>query len=341
MATKIKDYSYDCLQAVQGSHNLHLFFAPAKEIFEFVSINQKEEDSEDGYQRAASPARTAAIARFVDNGNVLPLSILITLEKRAVTLQGEKITIKVGKKSGWVIDGQHRLIGAMKAKTDILLPVVAFVGLSVDEQIYQFVTVNKEAKGVPTSLYYSLLKKLPPKLSPAELAKERASDIAHMLRSDENSPFSGRIVSTTSPKNGQLSLVNFVRKIAPLVREDNGLLGTYSLEDQLKVIDNFYLSVRNVFPKEFAGADPVFFQTIGFGALFNFFPVLFAATLQQKSGFTVSDVTEVLKTIEHVDVSQWKRAGTGNAAEMQTGKDIVEEFRQLFNVKGSHSSLKL
>ncbi|MEK7919214.1 DGQHR domain-containing protein [Burkholderia contaminans] len=340
MTTKPKEYTYDCLEAEQNGHKLHLFFAPAKEIYSFVSVNQKEEDADEGYQRAASPARTSAITRFVNSGNVIPLSILITLEKKAATFDKGEITIKAGKKSGWVIDGQHRLIGSMNANDDVLLPVVAFIGLSIDEQIQQFVTVNKEAKGVPTSLYYSLLKKLPPKLSPAELAKERAADIALALRADENSPFSARIVSTTAPKNGQLSLVNFVRKIAPIIREDTGLLGTYNLEDQVKIIDNFYVALRNVFPTDFASADPVFFQTIGFGGLFNFFPTLFSFTLGEKQSFAIADVTEVLGAISHVDVSQWKKSGTGNAAEISLGKDLVEEFRQ-YAVKGSHGGLKL
>lgn len=340
MTVKAKEYTYNCLEAEQNGHKLHLFFAPAKEIYNFVSVNQKEEDADEGYQRVASPARTAAISKFVDAGNVIPLSILITLEKRAANFERGKLTIKAGKKSGWIIDGQHRLVGSMKAKSNILLPVVAFIGLSIDEQIQQFVTVNKEAKGVPTSLYYSLLKKLPPKLSPAELAKERAADIGIALRNDENSPFAGRIVSTTAPKNGQLSLVNFVRKVSPLVREDNGLLGAYSLEDQAKIIDNFYVALRNVFPKDFSGADPVFFQTIGFGGLFNFFPAVFSYTLKEKQSFAVADVTEVLGAISHVDVSQWKKIGTGNAAEMSVGKDLGAEFRQLA-VKGGHSGLKL
>jgi hypothetical protein len=211
----------------------------------------------------------------------------------------------------------------------------------LDEQIQQFVTVNKEAKGVPTSLYYSLLKKLPPKMSPTELAKERSADIALALRADESSPFSARIVSTTSPKNGQLSLVNFVRKIAPLVREDTGLLGTYSLEDQVKIIDNFYRAIRNVFAKDFSGADPVFFQTVGFGGLFNFFPILFSATLSEKQSFAVADVTSVLKLIGHTDTSQWKKNGTGSAAEISLGKDLIAEFKQFFSTEGSHTTLKL
>ncbi|HCN72328.1 MAG TPA: hypothetical protein DIS96_11670 [Pusillimonas sp.] len=339
---KSKGYSYQCLRSEQNGHALYLFFAPAKEIFEFVSVNQKEEDVDGGYQRAASPARTAAITKFIEAGNVLPLSILITLPTRYTSFDDNVISITGTKKSGWVIDGQHRLIGAMKAEKDILLPVVAFIGLSTMEQIQQFVTINREAKGVPTSLYYSLLKKLPAKISPAEVSKERAADIAMTLRNNENSPFSSRIVSTTSPKNGQLSLVNFVRKIAPLVREDTGLLGTYSLEDQVKIIDNFYLAIRNIFANEFKQSDPVFFQTIGFGGLFNFFPVLFGSTLRDKQSFAVADITDMLGAIAHIDVSLWKKNGTGNAAELQLGKDIAEEFRQYAqSTAGTSNSLKL
>jgi len=336
-----RGHSYDCLNATQNGTNLYLFFAPAKEIFTFVSVNQKQEDADEGYQRAASPARTRAIAKYVDAGNSLPLSILITLERRAATVDGKKITIKVGKKSGWVIDGQHRLIGAMQAGKEILLPVVAFIGLSVESQIQQFVTVNKEAKGVPTSLYYSLLKKLPARMTSAETSKERAADIAVALRRDESSAFASRIVSTTSPKNGQLSLVNFVRKVAPLVKEDTGLLGSYSLEDQAKIIDNYYLSVRNVFGPSFNLPDSVFFQTVGFGGLFNFFPALFSFTLKEKQSFAVADVTEVLSAISHIDVEQWRNGGTGSSAELAVGKDLVEEFRQSASTVDGQSGLKL
>jgi len=340
MTTKPKEHSYPCIVGNQNGRSLYMFFASAKDIYSFVSVNQKEEDEDKGYQRVASPARTASISKFVDNGNSIPLSLLITLEKRAATFDGNEIKIKGGKKSGWVIDGQHRLIGSMLAQTEILLPVVAFIGLSIDEQIQQFVTVNREAKGVPTSLYYSLLKKLPARMSPADMAKERAADIAIALRNDESSPFSSRIVSTTSPKNGQLSLVNFVRKLAPLVREDSGLLGTYSLEDQIKVIDNFYQAMKNVFPKEFQSTNPIFFQTIGFGALFNFFPTLFSASLKDKQSFAVADVTEVLGAISHIDVSKWK-GSTGSAAEIAVGKDLTEEFRQYSSTSPGSHVLKL
>jgi DGQHR domain-containing protein len=102
---------------------------------------------------------------------------------------------------GWVIDGQHRLAGAEVASrggTDIELPVIAFIGLSEPRQVEQFVTINREAKNVPTSLYLDLLRLLPNR-KPADVAKERAADLATQLRRDEESPFFESIVVTTSP----------------------------------------------------------------------------------------------------------------------------------------------
>lgn len=340
--TRAAKLSYECIYCDQNGRGLYLFFAPAKELFEFVSINQKVEDADGGYQRAASPARTRAITRYVEAGNNIPLSILVTLDKTRAKFSDGKIEIAKEKSSGWVIDGQHRLIGAMQASKQIMLPVAAFIGLGDEEQIQQFVTINKEAKGVPTSLYYSLLKNLPPKHSPADMAKERAADIALQLRSDETSPFAGRIVSTTAPKAGQLSLVNFVRKIAPIVKEDTGLLGTYSLEEQSKIINNFYLAARNVFGKTFDANDSVFFQTVGFGGMFNFFSTLFSYTLKEHKAFTVADVTKALSIIEHVDPLLWKKGGSGSAAEIAIGKDLVEELRELTQGAGSpQSTIKL
>lgn len=339
--TNSSKLSYKVLSADQNGRRIYSFFAPAEEIFSFVSINQKDEDKDGGYQRAASPARTRSITNFVQAGNTLPLSILLTLEASAVEVKDGQISIKKSKKSGWVIDGQHRLVGAMNAGINLPLPCIAFVGLSEEEQIQQFVTINKEAKGVPTSLYYSLLKRLPPKHSPADNAKERASDVALMLRADEESPFNGRIVSTTSPKQGQLSLVNFVRKVAPLLREDNGLLGTYEVDDQVKIINNYYVACRNIFPSHFNAVDSAFFSTVGFGGMMNVFPQIFTNTLTAYKTFKVSDVEKVLGAISHVDPGTWKRNGTGNAAEMALGRDLLEELRSFSEDKSKSVTIAL
>lgn len=337
----VPQYEYTCVKGTQGKHELILFFAPAKELWNCVAINQKQEDEEGGYQRATSASRVAAISRYVDADNQIPLSVLVSFQQSAVSHQGNKIRIPGKKTSGWVIDGQHRLAGASHAEKEIVLPVVAFVGLSVEAQIQQFVTINREARGVPTSLYYSLLKRLPAKLNAAEVAKERAADIGQQLKVDDEGPFGGRIVSTTSPKTGQLSLTNFVRKVAPLVADDK-LLGAFSVEEQARIIANFYIAVRNVFTKAFDRPDSVFFQTIGFGALFNFFPIVFSSCLAESKSFAVADVTKVLKRIDHIDVEAWRSMGTGNSVELLVGNDLKTELRALTSgAAGSGTTIRL
>jgi hypothetical protein len=90
-------------------------------------------------------------------------------------------------------------------------------------QIEQFVTINSEARGVPTSLVYDLISYLPSKINPNDIARERAIEIAKEIRKTPGAALQNRIVTTSSPKNGQVSLTNFVRKVQPLVhpeRED-------------------------------------------------------------------------------------------------------------------------
>lgn len=154
------------------------FSARASDLWKIVSINQKIEDKDEGYQRTLSASRVRRIKQYIEGGNALPTSILVSFDRFTLSEDGLTLTVPNHTGAGWVIDGQHRLAGAHEANKPIDLPVIAFLGLDVDEQIFQFVTINKEAKGVPTSLYYDLLKHLPPEKKPAEVAKEKAADIA-------------------------------------------------------------------------------------------------------------------------------------------------------------------
>src|SRR5205823_11173032 len=96
--------------------------------------------------------------------NSIPVGIVVSLNEAKFDRAKGHLSIPAGEDIGWVIDGQHRLAGAHRAAQediDIELPVIAFVGLDDDNQIRQFVTINREGKGVPTSLVLDLLKRLP------------------------------------------------------------------------------------------------------------------------------------------------------------------------------------
>ncbi|WP_346316530.1 DGQHR domain-containing protein [Chitinophaga sp. YIM B06452] len=320
---------FPCHTFLQGDKTLVFFSADPKVMWQVLSINRKVEDKNEGYQRALSQSRVGAISRFIDSGNYLPQSLLISLDNsEVVEKEGQKvIKIPNSPDSGWVIDGQHRFAGAKNAKKNILLPFIAFIGLDLIDQIQLFISINKEAKGVPSSLYLDLLRVLPNQYkSVAEISKERASDIGTELKKDEDSPFYARIVVTTAPKQGEISLTNFVRKVTPLIQPGKGILNAFTQVEQRAIINNYFIGIRNVFNKEYKRTDSIFFQTLGFGGLLNALPSFFSYTLKEYSGFTAADITKVFKKIDYFDFSTWHSKGTGNSAEIEAGNDLVMEL---------------
>ncbi|MBI5409366.1 MAG: DGQHR domain-containing protein [Nitrospirae bacterium] len=337
MANKIKT---KVLSFSQGHHKLVFFCLDASHIWNNFAINRRVEDKDEGYQRTLSPSRVKKIAKYVSGGNTLPLSILVSLEKGKYRLENDFILLNNEPDIGWIIDGQHRVAGAHESKAKVILPVIAFLELNPEEQIRQFVTINKEAKGVPTSLYYDLLKHLPIG-TPSERAKERAVDIADTLKQDEESSFFGRIVSITSPQKGELSLATFTKKIAPLVFENRGFLASYSMNEQVKIIDNYYKALKNTFPKYYKDDDSVFFKTTGFGALIRVLTTVFSYCLKIKKGFTVAEIGDILNEVNHFNFDNWKKIGTGNAAEIQAADDLRTELEESLSTESDESRIRL
>jgi DGQHR domain-containing protein len=325
-----------CLEFQQGNKTLVGFSANAKLMWNVLSINRKIEDKDEGYQRSLSGSRVKSIAKYIDSGNTIPQSLLITLDDAELIQKAGKtfIRIKNHRDAGWVIDGQHRFAGAYTARKDINLPFVAFIGLEIEEQIQLFININQLAKGVPSSLYLDLLRNLPNK-TPQEQAKERAADLGGELKKDEDSPFYAKIVITTSPKKGEISLTNFVRKVTPLIQPGKGILNAFTEAEQRGIIANYFTALKNIFPKEFNRIDSIFFQTLGFGALMNALPTFFSICLRVHAGFAVEDATKVFKKIDYFDFSTWHSKGTGSAAEIEAGNDLSTELNAMFEISAN------
>jgi DGQHR domain-containing protein len=332
--------SFQCLPVAQGAHTLYMFNAKAATLWPIVQINTKEEDKEEGYQRVLSPSRVRSIASYIRDKNPIPLSILLTFEKADVSNDGHTLKVPNIPNAAWLIDGQHRLAGAHQSQSDIELPVIAFIGLDIESQIQQFITINREAKGVPTSLYYDLLKHIPIK-KPQDVANERAANLANDLKRDEESPFFGKIVVTSTARVGQLSLNNFVRKMSPLLMDPRGILAVYTASEQAQILSNYYKGLQNAFPKEFNKPNSVFFQTLGFGALINAFPLFLNLSIKNYGKFRIEDVTAAFNEIRHFDFSSWDRYGSGSAAEIQAGEDLQTELNAAFTTIDSGGSIQL
>ncbi len=331
---------YRSISVKQHDYVLYLFSASAKVLFDILDINQRDSDKDEGYQRTLSVSRVRSISDFVDEKRAIAPAIVVSLQDAKFDEKTGELLIPNRSDSGWVIDGQHRLVGAAKASKDIELAVVAFLDLDIDSQIFQFVTINRTAKGVPTSLYYDLLKHLPQSKNPREVAQDRAADIAHELRHDEDSPLFNRITVVLPPKPGQtISLTNFVRKVAPLVQTEpvRSSISSFNVHEQTKIIDNYFKGLREHEPELFRYSPSIVFRTVGFGALLNALSTLFSLAITHQQGFRVEDVVAVFNKV-NFNFSNWENVGSGNAAEMQAGKDLEEMARYAYETDSDDSS---
>jgi DGQHR domain-containing protein len=324
-----RKYTIPCTKLTQGNHAMYLFPISAKKLWTLVQIDRRQEDKDIGYQRALSESRVNKIAKYLDGGHAIPGAILISFDKAEETDDGSSLLIRNEFDAGWVIDGQHRLAGAHKASVDVEVPVVALLGLSLTEQIDFFITINREQKGVPASLYYDLLKHLPKTKTEAEAIQERSADLANTLRKDPDSPFHQRIVVTTSPKQGNLSLTNVVRKLTPHLKRE-GRLAQFNDEVRAAILNNIYRALEQTFPREYQRPDTVFFRTIGFGAMMNSLPVIIDTTIRLAGAidFRVPAIKDTLKLLGSFDFKGWREMGTGTAAEKQASDDLTETLSE-------------
>jgi DGQHR domain-containing protein len=340
--------SFQAVPIRQGNHTLYSFSEKASGLWSFVSINRREENKDEGYQRVLSNSRVRAVADYILARNIIPGSIIIALDEGSFDETKGLLRIKAGKDVGWVIDGQHRLAGAHLASqegVDMELNVIALLDFGEQKQIEQFITINREGKNVPTSLYLDLLKRLPHTKKPAEVAAERAADIANELRRNKDSLFYGRISVTTSPRQGQqVSMVNFVRKLTPLVNPERGLLNGCTLPQQIDIVENYFTALRTVYPEEWNKTDSIFFKTVGFGALWNVFEDIFKECTMHGEGFRVRDIEYVLEPLRNFDFAQWASKGTGSKAEIEAAKDFQVDLARTIEkrrARGAGKQIKL
>jgi len=134
-------------------------------------------DISNTYQRLLDPSRIQSIKRYLEGGGFFPNSIIINLTrplKAIQTLGTAKHKITTGTSepvvvtfppyygSAWIIDGQHRLYGYADSpfKATETLPVVALVGLDVEDQARVFLDINQNQKTIASDLRWDLYEDL-------------------------------------------------------------------------------------------------------------------------------------------------------------------------------------
>jgi len=284
-----------------------------EELFRISTVSRREEDKERGFQRLLNVRRASQIASYIDRQQGLIPNNLIVAFDESVEYKDGKLHILDSPTAALIIDGQHRMWGLHMAKLDLPVAVVGFIGLAPARQKELFITINKYQKGVPASLYLDLLPEIK-ELLEVDTVEMRAIDLVKRLNEDETSPWYDQI-NITGEGKGLISLVNFVRKLKPLL--DQPWLSQFYLEEQYQLLYNYFSAVQNVFLDQWKDKSSLIRKTVGFGALMEILPEVFSTTTREKSGeFTIQAVTGILKLIDDFEFNKdTLGAGSGTAAE--------------------------
>lgn len=206
---EMKDTKVPATRGKLGGKYFYSFVTTPRHLLKIAFVNHRTLDDPEGhptYQRLIQKSRLKAIGKFISDGGFFPNNLLINFVKapRFDILQKDTLTdVHFGNlylpstyKSAWVIDGQHRLYGYAGLPEEYLdqkLVVVAFEGISKEEEANMFVTINHEQKSVPKNLLDDLEGQLKwGSDNPSERIGALAARVIHQMNRELSSPLYGR-----------------------------------------------------------------------------------------------------------------------------------------------------
>jgi DNA sulfur modification protein DndB len=251
----------DAIKIAYNDGEYYLASFCAKDLFNLTAVTRAEEDTETGYQRTLSKGRVNKIAAYLDDGHMIPGSLILSSIAKNVDYNSKtkKLTIEKVDSSLLVIDGQHRLYGSYKCQEDVYLPVCIFFGLDKGTEVQYFLDVNGYQMGVPKTLRLEL-----EKFSADENSEEfLLKNLFDELDDNPSSPLSGKM-SRTKSVSGKLSHVAFQSGIKPFLSK--APFNVFSLEQKKKILINFLqaleIIVVDIFGDNKKISNSAFFQAV-------------------------------------------------------------------------------
>nr|WP_228733814.1 DGQHR domain-containing protein [Xanthomonas euvesicatoria] len=192
-----------------GGKYFYSFVSTPRHLLRISFVNHRSLDDPEGhptYQRMIQKSRLRSIGSYIQNGGIFPNNLLINFNKPPrfdITHKDSSTDVHFGSlhlpntyKSAWIIDGQHRLYGYASLPDfylDQKLVVVAFEGISKEEEAKMFVTINHEQKSVPKNLLDDLEGQLKwGSENPGERIGALAARAIQNMNKDASSPLHAR-----------------------------------------------------------------------------------------------------------------------------------------------------
>lgn len=297
----------------------------AKEIVKIATVSRIDENAEKGYQRHLDQKRVKEIASYINNGNLIPGSIILSVQKGCeAKYDREKKELDINLPEGnflFVIDGQHRLYGASLCEQDVNLSICIFTGLDIKQEIQYFLDINSNQRGVAKTLRLELLKFLAEPESKDEIRNRLFAD----LNADINSPLFNKMSPTISVE-GKLTHVPFQEAIDPLL--NGNVLNKFDYESKKILIVNYLVAVEHMLEKMEGNSNRIT-NAMFFQAIFKVFDDVCSMSLTHYKNYKESSFIEILEGITLLDFTKF--AGSNN----QTKNAMVKEMKDLLSIKSN------
>jgi len=297
----------------QGNQDFLCGTAKVQDILRQGKVDEWGQNNLQGYQRSISPTRAKEFGRFMSNGGISPITILLNIRDRdmdTITKTGESEYEIPDDATLWIVDGQHRLGGLEimgEHNPDLLelqVPVVimALKGDNPENARYkeavQFLIINRTQKGVRADLAERILlqvaqmegpervfrhisdQPLPISLSRDMLWRPRAVLLSDTLNQRQDSPLRGRIkLPNIRSKGTTVSQVSVVSSLKQILQSSP--LSDIPDEQLASVIINLWKAVRELCPEPFEeveetkrATDYVLLKTTGIFVIHKLLPRL-------------------------------------------------------------------
>jgi len=336
-----------CIRINQNGLNLYVFILTSEEIHNNFYVSRRYENREEGYQRILKKSKVKNIRKYLEDIEdnypaVLPNSILIALDNIEYDKENQIIKIKDNENGykGLIIDGQHRSEGAYLY--DSLFPLVV-IGISDLEMKYQarlFITINDTQTKLPKSLYKDLFILINDKEITKDLLDNedeidvdtKAVEMARELTENSEYVLYNKIDMTGEKQIGSISLMEFVRNIKPYVNYDNGKFKEFSFMQQIRIVDNYFRAIKNIFKKEWEKDNQPIFKTTIFGGLLKSLGDIWDITIREKEGkFKPENIEEIFKKANIVSLEELAHnLGGGFKAQENYYKKFIKSIKDSF-----------
>ena len=279
MAKKLEFMRRRALRITQDKpHPLFLFSITSKDlekIAEVSRISRNDAGKLIGYQRPEVKKHVQNIVDYLNSEQVLfPNAVILALtsDVKFTSSRGPDVNdgcatagrldipLRPLKKPAWIVDGQQRALALSKSKrTDLAIPVSAFVADEIDLQRDQFLRVNS-SKNLPPGLITELLPEVSSTLPPKLAARRIPSELCNWLNQAEESPFNGIIkrssTSEADRKKAVITDTSIVNMIDESLKSSSGCLFPYrnmatnetDFEGICAILTTYWSAVRDVFP---------------------------------------------------------------------------------------------